>query len=1451
MSKDNNTVDSIIREAVKYASSLQHEYVCIEHITLCLLNHEDIIKFCKKNKIDVETIQKDIANYLNDNDSHGLYTPHRKEKPPRTGSVERVFQRGLTHVIFTNKKEFTPLDLLASVLCEEECFARYYCEVNGLTRDLVQEYMTESVTTKEASKMIDDFTTNLNKEAEKSRIDPLIGRHEEVSDLIHILARRKKNNCILVGEPGTGKAQPLDSKIKTPDGWSTMAEIQVGDDIVAADGSVSKVTGCYPQGSKDIYRLVFKDGRSAESCLEHLWTVYGNFGESYKTPGGSSRRRLAWKTLTLKEIMELPKSKLRSIKFPLHTDAVPDQSLPMDPWLLGFLLGDGSFAPTKTGTFTTADPEIPAMVSERLIAGYEVKSITNSNNIGYKIVMERQGKGGIAGHKHQKDNYAHYYRKVIHDLGLLGTRSHEKFIPAVFKQAGTQQKIDLIAGLVDSDGHVERTGSLSITTVSDRLATDIQEMVRSIGGIAKIFCKKDRTYKYQNVETPCKDSYTIRIRFPQPNLLTKLPRKKQLLPGENYQYADLKLGLDRIEFSRTAEAKCIMIDHPDHLYITDNYVVTHNTAIAEGLAKKIVDGDVPSVLKNKTIYSIDIGAMLAGTKYRGDFEERMKGVLKFLENDDNAIIFIDEIHMIMGAGASGQGNIDAANLLKPVLGRGRLLTIGATTPDEFANTIEKDGAMMRRFGKLDIHETDVESTKAIVHGLKHYYEQFHGVEYDVALLNRAVDLTDRYVKTKHFPDKALDVIDAAGAATKLREEKTVLLDDVVRVISKISKIGTDVIDVESTHGYETLEARIKSRVFGQDEAIEKLIESILVSKAGLREPHKPIGSFLFVGPTGTGKAQPLYSKIKTPTGWTTFADVKPGDLVSTPDGATASVKNIYNRGQRPVYTVKFSDGRSVECCEDHLWLVYNKHWRKKWQVKSLKDILGMKSLNTSGIYIPLISDDNSTEEKTFDIDPYTIGAILGDGHFGEAMSFTTLDQEIYDRINETLLENYVLMPDGDMTYYTKYTGKKTKGTKGQYQPYRKIATQLGLYGKKSYNKFIPKEYMAGSKSQRIALIQGLLDTDGTADKKTGSISYTTVSPQLATDFADLIRSIGGIAKITHSENRTYVHNGDRKPCRDSYTVSVRYHAPRDLFSLERKKKLTKENYQYSDLKLKISDIIYKGVEEVKCIEIDHPDHLYITDNYVVTHNTETAKTLAHELDCKLVKFDMSEYQERHSVSKLIGAPPGYVGHAEGKMGQGQLLAAVEESPNCVLLLDEVEKADIAVLQVLLQIMEDGVLTGSAGKQVDFSNVILLMTSNLGAADSERRSIGFLESDNSNTMSEAVEKFFSPEFRNRIDAVVRFGKLQQDQMYMIVDKLVDETNTLLGSNDSSVRIALSDAAREHLSKEGYDPVMGARPLKRLFEQEIKKPLSKKVLFENIEKTKIIIDWNESDGYKFTY
>lgn len=506
------------------------------------------------------------------------------------------------------------------------------------------------------------------------------------------------------------------------------------------------------------------------------------------------------------------------------------------------------------------------------------------------------------------------------------------------------------------------------------------------------------------------------------------------------------------------------------------------TALAEGMALKIVNKEVPPALQEKVVYSLDLGALLAGTKFRGDFEERLKGVLDQVKKLGNVIMFIDEIHMILGAGSTTGSQMDAGNLLKPMLAKGQLMCVGATTYDEYHEHFEKDKALVRRFQKYDINQPSAEQTKQILRGVIKHYEKFHGVTYDEGTTDLCVDLADRYMKQKFFPDKALDIMDAAGAKAKLNEQPSVTLDIVLEQGAKIARIPREMIDQKENTTLERLAPTMKDKVYGQDAAIDTLTEAIYLAKAGLRNPVKPIGSFLFTGPTGTGK-------------------------------------------------------------------------------------------------------------------------------------------------------------------------------------------------------------------------------------------------------------------------------------------------------------------------------------------------------------TYTAKKLAEGLGVKFVRFDMSEYMEQHTVSKLIGAPPGYVGHGEGKMGEGQLIQEIETNPNCVLLLDEVEKAHPSVMTVLLQVMDDGRLTSSKGKTVDFSNVIIIMSANLGAADAEKLRIGFGDQDNSIAVDNEIKKFFSPEFRNRLDGIVKFNKLTPAEMNLIVNAEVEKTQLML--TPRNVTINVTQQARDYLADKGYDPKMGARPFERLFEKLVKKPLSLELLFGKLK------------------
>jgi len=542
---------------------------------------------------------------------------------------------------------------------------------------------------------------------------------------------------------------------------------------------------------------------------------------------------------------------------------------------------------------------------------------------------------------------------------------------------------------------------------------------------------------------------------------------------------DPLIGRDS-EIERTIQILCRRTKN-NPLYVGDPGV--GKTAIAEGLAKRIVEGDVPDVLSKSTIFSLDMGSLLAGTRYRGDFEERLKAVVNELEAQPGAILFIDEIHTVIGAGATSGGAMDASNLLKPALAQGTLRCIGSTTYKEYRNHFEKDRALVRRFQKIDVNEPTVEDTVKILQGLKTNYEKHHKVKYTPEAIRAAVELSAKYIHDRKLPDKAIDVIDEVGASRMLvpenKRKKTVTLKDVEEVVAKIARIPPKSVSADDKETLRTLERDLKAMVFGQDKAIEALSSAIKLSRAGLRDPEKPIGNYLFSGPTGVGK-------------------------------------------------------------------------------------------------------------------------------------------------------------------------------------------------------------------------------------------------------------------------------------------------------------------------------------------------------------TEVAKQLSKTLGIELLRFDMSEYMERHSVSRLIGAPPGYVGFDQG----GLLTDGIDQHPHCVLLLDEIEKAHPDLYAILLQVMDHGKLTDHNGKTVDFRNVILIMTTNAGAADMQKSAIGFGSPVRQGEDEEAVKRMFTPEFRNRLDAVIPFAGLSAEIVAQVVEKFVMQLEAQLA--DRNVTIELSSSAKEWLAERGYDPLYGARPLARVIQEYIKKPLAEELLFGRLAK-----------------
>ena len=505
------------------------------------------------------------------------------------------------------------------------------------------------------------------------------------------------------------------------------------------------------------------------------------------------------------------------------------------------------------------------------------------------------------------------------------------------------------------------------------------------------------------------------------------------------------------------------------------------TAIAEGLARRIVDQEVPDIIADYTVYSLDLGALLAGTRYRGDFEKRLKQVLKELQNEENAVLFIDEVHTVIGAGAASGGVMDASNLLKPLLASGELRCMGSTTYQEYRGIFDKDRALSRRFQKIDVEEPNTEEAYKILRGLRTYYEEHYDVRYTNKALKQAVDLSKRYISDRFLPDKAIDVIDEAGAMNKLqvksKQRKQITASDVEKVIASIARIPSRRVNASDKQSLERLGEQIKLVVFGQDKAIDLLSSAIKLSRAGLKDPEKPIGSFLFAGPTGVGK-------------------------------------------------------------------------------------------------------------------------------------------------------------------------------------------------------------------------------------------------------------------------------------------------------------------------------------------------------------TEVCRQLAYVMGVELLRYDMSEYMERHTVARLIGAPPGYVGYDQG----GLLTESVNKHPHSVVLLDEIEKAHPDVFNLLLQVMDYGKLTDNNGRAVDFAHVVLVMTTNSGAQDMSRRSLGFVEQDHSTEGMEAIKKLFTPEFRNRLDAMIQFSVLSPEVIVGVVDKFLNQLQVQL--DEKRVMLHVDKKARQWLAEKGYDAQMGARPMDRLIQDKIKRPLADDILFGDL-------------------
>ncbi len=655
----------------------------------------------------------------------------------------------------------------------------------------------------------------------------------------------------------------------------------------------------------------------------------------------------------------------------------------------------------------------------------------------------------------------------------------------------------------------------------------------------------------------------------------------------------------------------------------------------------------------------------------------------------------------------------------------------------------------------------------------------------------------------------------------------------------------------SKHGefVSEFEQEFGKRLIGQTEAVNAIVQALKRHLTKLQAPGRPISNLLFLGQTGSGKAQPLDALIASPQGFLKMEDMHPGSVISGSDGAPQKVKSVHPQGITDMYAVSFIDGRTVRCSGEHLWKVFQKQWNPKWRTISTSEIAEKYSQGLSKQYrmfVPLSANPIEMETAKLPLDPYLLGALLGDGCLRNRITgFSSIDIEILGRVMDTLpLKTGLVQYSGQAScdYIVKGSGTSGNAHGGFQHAVRKHLETLGLNGKHSYDKFIPEIYKYASVAQRMALLQGLMDTDGTVGKK-GSISFSSSSRILAADVQEIVWSLGGIARIT--ERKTgYTYKGIRKIGRISYTVHIRIRNGKNLFSLQRKKDRVPQNYQYADrLNLRIIGIERLPDEYTQCISVTNPDGLYITDGYVVTHNTRSIEVATEILfgGCTnaFVKIDCAEFQSNHEISKLLGAPAGYIGHKETSPVFTQDVLNrfhTEKIKMSFVLFDEIEKASDALWQLLLGVLDKGTLTLGDNRKVDFSNCIIVMTSNLGAVEMSKLanakmgfapqiSIGDIDTKLASVANGAAKKRFTPEFMNRIDNIVVFKALQQNHLKAILElELRAVQERILHAECPAFILEWTDAAVEFLLEHGTSVQYGARELKRTIEKHVVQALT---------------------------
>lgn len=790
------------------------------------------------------------------------------------------------YVIFNISREIEKFiqNIKSEIITLKDIFLSIDNKENILSKLKINYKVNQTISTAKQSDInsLLKYGYDLVQQAEEGLLNPIIGRENEIGRIIHVLSRKIKNNPLLVGGAGTGKAQPLYSKILTINGWVNMGNIKVGDKVITPKGKISNILGVFPQGIKEIYEIEFKDGRTTRCCKEHLWKIYSYNLAKYNKSGK--------RVVETEEILYRINNTRERIYIELinNIDLNNNSSKTfIHPYIMGVLLGDGSL--TNGIRISNSEPEIHNKIKKLLNTDYDlnISSDNRKKNVFTINIVNIKDK-------------CNYYKEELKNLGLENKHSYEKFIPKIYLNMSYEDRLNLLNGLLDTDGYVCKNGTISYDSTSKLLAEDMVYLVHSLGGMAKI-TNRIPQYTYKNIKKLGRKDYRISIRHPNPKSFFTLKRKKDRI-SDNYQYKNLKCEIKSIKYIGKEEAQCIYIDDSEHLYITDNFIVTHNTACVEAVAQHIAKKNAGS-LNNKRIISLDLTSIVAGTKYRGDFENRMQEIISALKVSPDIILFIDEIHNLIGH--SGQ---EFGNIFKPYLSRGEIQVIGATTDKEYRDIFQKEKALDRRFQAIVIKEPTMEETLTIINGISNIYEDYHNVKLNDNITKEIVNLSGRYMNYRKFPDKAIDILDELCSYYKSRidlpEEiidlerkidklridmskkqfidqfpysikiensqkklknlfinfnktkntrRHLTIDDLYQIFYKVTGIPVGNIKSVEKEMLLKLEDNLNNKVIGQSEAIKNISKSIIRSKLGYTRKNKPIASFMFAGTSGTGK----------------------------------------------------------------------------------------------------------------------------------------------------------------------------------------------------------------------------------------------------------------------------------------------------------------------------------------------------------------------------------------------------------------------------------------------------------------------------------------------------------------------------------------------------------------------------------------------------------------------